>query len=226
MPEANPITEGAYLTDANYHRLGYQLAAQLMHRETAVRKRESFFDTALDILYGEREGLAPRGDAARRRAMEFAADAEAVVLRFRKQRETKRWLVLRGRLSPREERLEEFLCRTVLPCLTILIAASTRETDPREAERQIAPLRRRAETGETVGHLEGVSYRTLYNLACYEAGERTAGVSRQAVAYLAAALEEAPGSRRQELGRWAVKDPSLAPLKGDPGFEELTAPYA
>lgn len=226
MPDSDATTERRYLADANYHRLGYQLAAQLMHREETGDRKEPLFEKAIEILYGERRRRTPYSADAKREATEFAADAEAAISHLRNKRETKRLGIFRIKLSPKEERLEEFLCRTVLPCLTILIAASLRRSDPAEAESRIAELRLRAKSGNATEHLKSISYRALYNLACYEAGRVTEDSHKKALTYLTAALEEAPGQRRRDLGRWAGKDPSLKALREDPAFRGLVEPYA
>lgn len=228
MRKTGPLVERPYLADANYHRLGYQLAAQLMHREVAQQKRRPIIEEAFEILYSSRDRQAPRGDNPQREAKKFAADAMAVIDHYQRKRNQKTWLVLPGKLTPKEERLEEFLRRTVLPCLEIVIAASLRPTDRAGAEAIVAPLRERAKIvagGEDhCRYLEAISYRTLYNLACYETGGEDS--EKGALSYLAAALERAPGARRRELGKWAAKDPSLASLQESATFRELVEPYA
>jgi hypothetical protein len=217
-----------YLTDANYFRLGYQLAAQLMHREKSGEKKGGLFESADAILYGDPKHPDPYRFDSRRQAERFLEEAENVLKGFRERRKKRRLLIFRPKLEVKEERLEHFLCRTVTPSLTILIAASIRPGNPAEAEAKVEPVRKRAnlERDSNVEKEKAVSYRTLYNLGCYEAGQAEDRGRNAALRYLAAALDRAPGSRRRELGSWASKDPSLTPLEDDETFKELLAPYA
>jgi hypothetical protein len=230
MPDVvtDPTAKRGYLADPNYYRLGYQLAAQIMHREEIGEKRGALFEKVSDIMYGERKARESYRSEAQSRAEEIAVDANAFLDWYDyRYRQTRRWGIFPRQPSKRKERLEQFLRRTVLPCLTIVIAASLRRGHPAEAEAKIAPLRRRAEvTRATADKEEPISYRSLYNLACYEAGAGNAAGREAALRYLAEALERAPGGRRQELGRWATKDPSLDPLREMPALEELLEPFA
>jgi hypothetical protein len=226
MPEiVDPTRERKFLTDSNYYRLGYQLAAQLMHREESGQRPEARHQTAFEILYGDRKQLRrdpfdPAGEAE-----DLIGKAKEVLRWFQDRQETKRWRLFQGKLTIKEERLQTFLRRTVIPCLTIVIAASLRRTDPLGAEKKVAPLRSECEAQlQTRVQKPTISYRAVYNLACYEAGDpemRKQWVLR----YLAAALDLAPGGRRSELGNWARKDPSFGHLRDDPAFKELLKPY-
>lgn len=224
MPRVDPTGGRGYLADPNYYRLGYQLVAQTMHRESAGAARESrrpLFKEAQDILYGKARYPESHRFEARDRALALSAEAGAVLRSYRERRGANWWNLLADELSPKEERLEEFLDRTVLPCLAVVIAASLRSTDPDEAEQTIAPLRQRAELDGSERRRRTISYRALYNLACYEAGSRENAAHARALSYLTAAIEEAPGARRRELRRWAGKDPSLRSLASKPGFQDL-----
>jgi hypothetical protein len=230
MPEQTPrpLAERKYLADANYYRLGYQLVAQLTHQQEANQTHEPAVEKPLDILYGEWvRGKSDQIDVEDR-ANQLLEEAEAVLATYARRRETRKWVIFRNSLTAKEERLEQFLRRTVNPCLTIVLAASIRLRSPAEAEAQIAPLRDRANLSGGPGTEEAneLSYRSLYNLACYEAGSAEALPQNNALRYLAAALERAPVPRRVELARWAQMDPSLKSVADTAAFRELMSLHA
>ncbi|HEX5374964.1 MAG TPA: hypothetical protein VFW48_02290 [Solirubrobacterales bacterium] len=213
-----------YLNDANYYRLGYQLAAQEMNVECTLKpRRDSDVPRAVDVLYGEfsraEASTAGRG-RARDTASRFLADAEATLAWYDEREKTKWWWPFPDKLTVPERRLRRFLQRTVIPCLQLVIAASLRDREVEKAEEWAQPVRLTATAGE-------VSYRGLYNLACFEAGAEEEikvegeGSAGRALDYLREALVEAPGNRAAELASWARKDPSLKPLQGTRGFEQL-----
>ncbi len=213
-----------YLNDANYYRLGYQLAAQEMNVECTLKpQRDSAIPGAMDVLYGEftrAETSFPGRGRARDTASRFLADAEATLARYDEREGAKGWWPFPDKLTVPEQRLRRFLQRTVIPCLQLVIAASLRDLNPAKAE-DWARLVRLAAVAEEV------SYRGLYNLACFEAGaeEETRvegeGSAGRALDYLREALGEAPGNRAVELASWARKDPSLKRLQGTREFERL-----
>jgi len=222
----DPTAERPYLADANYYRLGYQLAAQLMHREESGQKPPRRGpEEGPEILYGRADTPSPKGPStyrvqAREQAEGFLADA-ATTLRWLGQRRAQRKPWQSNALKPTEERLEEFLMRTVEPTLQIIVAASLRSSDPKGAEDHVQTVRQRAaRRGE-----QDVSYRVLYNLACYEAGKVEDDAPLAAVRYLREALRRAPANRRQELGRWATKDPSLETLRKRSDFKEVIGSF-
>lgn len=214
-----------YLNDANYYRLGYQLAAQEMNVECTLKpQRDSPIPRAMDILYGEftwAETSSPGRGRARDTASRFLADAEATLAWYDEREKTKWWWPFPDKLTVPEQRLRRFLQRTVIPCLQLVIAASLRDLNPAKAEDWARRVRLTAVA-------EKVSYRGLYNLACFEAGaeEEETGVEGdgsvgRALDYLREALGEAPGNRAVELASWARKDPSLKRLQGTREFERL-----
>ena len=226
MPKiVNPAAKRTFLVDPNYYRLGYQLVAQMMHREESSQEHKRRCRSAWDILSGDRVESHYDRPGPAVKAEDLIDDAEAVLRWFDDRRKTKKWRLPRDKLTVREERLERFQRRTVIPCLTIVIAASLRGTRPQESEEKIAPLHTQAEEWhQTKADKRPISYRALYNLACYEAGGDKPSKER-VLLYLAAALNEAPGNRRQELGKWAGKDPSFNRFREDPAFQELLKPY-
>jgi hypothetical protein len=215
------------LLDPDYYRLRYQLAAQLMHRQEKGGGWEPHYATALDILYGERlqTEKRPTKVEAEAEAQALIEDARTTLRFFEKQEQTKRWGLLPVKLTVKQQRLRQFLLRTVVPCLEIVIAAARRNAEGADSEAELSPLRRTIEDQRHRPQLDrAVSYRVLYNLACYEAGGRVP--NREAtMGYLAQALVQAPADRRQELGKWARKDPSFGALREDPAFEELLSQY-
>ena len=218
-----------YLNDANYYRLGYQLAAQEMNVECAVEsRRDRGVLEAVNILYGEFSRIDSRSEhgrtggrrRARATASEFLRDAETTLDWYAERESTNWWWPFPDKLTVPEQRLRRFLRRTVIPCRQLVIAATLRDQAPDEAEDWARPVRRRAAEGK-------VSYRGLYNLACFEAGaeEETDAEEEEgagpALDYLREALAEAPGDRAAELASWARKDPSLKRLQGTTEFEQL-----
>jgi hypothetical protein len=113
-----------------------------------------------------------------------------------------RWHIRANPLEPYEQRLKQFLERTVQPCLRLIVAAVT--ADESEAQRLVAMVEGVARDGE-------VSHRVHYALACWYA--RDAGRDDSAVEHLSTALANAPRDRSRELAEWSVRDPALADLR-------------
>jgi hypothetical protein len=208
----NPTVGHEYLNDPDYYRLGYQLAAQLVNsmHDSAQQKRPVLI-SARDILFGETghrdkdsRSRTPRADA-QQVAKPLLEEARSM-RKWYKRREEAHWWQFSERLAPKEKRLREFLLRTVEPCLKLVIAASLREESPSEAEQIVSPLRGDAKS-------ESLSYRALYNLACYEAGRDDQKGRNRALVYLQLGIRQAPADRQLELVRWAKKDPSLGMLR-------------
>jgi tetratricopeptide (TPR) repeat protein len=199
----NP-TEGApHLVDPDYYRIGYQLVAQRLNTLPTHSK-------------GKEKSSAGGG----------AVDALKLARKLREQSyEVRKWLWRRSqapgwrlwnsKLTPREQRLFDFLYCTVEPCLDIAIAAAKRHKGQRASGKSLEELHDRAREGT-------LSYRALYNLACYEAGEKR---DEEALKYLGQVFRKAPGDRAAELFRWAPKDPSLAHLSKSQAFKDLLSEY-
>lgn len=206
----NPTTDHPYLLQPNYYRLSYQLSAQLLNSEhpTGKRvKRVRLSKERLDpgsVLHGQ-TGRRACGDNLTRARIEAESakiEAEQVLLWLQSREKGVRRIL--QPLDRVEKRLRDFLRRTVVPCLDLVIASSLRTTNPDEAYKRVAPLREAA-AGNSL------SYRALYNLACFEAGKKD--TSAQALALLRRALREAPEERQRELALWAATDPAFRPLK-------------
>jgi hypothetical protein len=167
MPD-RPADLRPYQLEPNYFRVAYQLAAQRMHS----------YLTALDQSNGNGEpdaGEVPAPQAGTREARAAARllraakktadglieDVKSVETAF-DARARQRWWVRGRRLKPAERRLRQFLSRTVLPSAELLKAGiMVAEGDRYDAERIAGPIRARV-------HGAKQSYRTAYNLACYE----------------------------------------------------------
>jgi hypothetical protein len=218
-----------YYYDANYHRLNYQYAAQLLHRELAPdfgkspaagpKRRRTFLGLASgsakvsgagqDSLKADEELLGQLDLPSARRAADRARrEAEEVCREFKDRRrrgKVTRWL----RLSDGEKRLYEFLRRTVIPCLELVSAGAERqEKNDETAQDVVAPLLQKAKKGS-----EEISYRAIYNLACFEAGGTGSSQQAAAINYLRDAFRLVPGDRRDELAGWAWRDPSLDSIR-------------
>jgi hypothetical protein len=213
-----PKAEPTYLKEPNYYRLGYQLSAQLLNSELAGKHEPRGF-RALDVLFGEfsrgpRQLPVPKREGARTVAERFCRQANQTLTRYEAQRDGAGWGRFWRKLGPSEERLRKFLRYTVIPCLELVVAGSLRsEGEIEAAEKRVRPLRARTEDRKRV------SYRVLYNLACYETGAEQAPGS--ALAFLRQALRKAPEDRQHDLAKWARKDPSLSGLHAQRGFDEL-----
>jgi hypothetical protein len=197
------VKKRPHIADADYYRLGYQLAAQLMNRAAAP---------AADIR-PRRSGAPPIvNDDPLAVARQLLDDAR-IVLRWygARRRSALRW----RRPGPHEDRLRIFLAETIVPCCA-LIAARRLLALGRAGEAQplVDEVLQRAASDE-------LSYRGYYALACLEAGEGRAG---DAIEYLGRALYKAPRARRAELAEWATRDPAFAPVRA--AVRELVEPAA
>jgi hypothetical protein len=217
----------AYLLEPNYYRLAYQLSAQQLH---------------LSLLPSK----AKRSPVEDRWAYEALESAHRVVregkdvLKSFERRERlidKWWPLYRRRLDAPERRLQRFLAETVVPCarmVAAIVLAQRSEFD--DAERHAHVVRSLREKGR-------LSYRALYNLACYEVAVAEAGSSPSrnrppresdeafsaALSALGEALRRVVPRARLELVHWAEKDPGLMALRKHPrhseAFTRLLARY-
>ena len=200
-PEAQ---SGWFLADPNYYRLSYQLAAQYM----SAALSSDLHDGRHLVGQALETGVRLIREAERKR--DYLAG---------RKWSARKWRPWRA-LDPAEDRLLRFLDRTIVPCAALVVAgAFDLLGDSEEAERFAEPIRARAAEAD-------LSYRALYNLACYEASRAGTWESSQidvaepgavalALAYLDEALTQAPDDRAVELARWAKEDPSLQRLEGD-----------
>jgi hypothetical protein len=199
------ITPGEYRLQPGYYRIMYQLAAQRMNRALVV---DSGKDTSEQT--DEAAALVAQG----RETAEKALETLRPVLSDLVSRERLSGWRLWGPkpLTPRDRGLMAFLSRTVSPCLNLLVAGAIQfDKNFAEADKRVAPIRELADQ-------DCLSYRALYDLACYEAGREGPQASGEAdsfdaaLSFLQKAFSRAEGKRRAELVRWAKLDPSLAPL--------------
>jgi tetratricopeptide (TPR) repeat protein len=207
-----------YSADPTYYRLGYQLAAQLMNSEHAGEQKgkQSSPGPIAKLLRWPGDagtGATPKKAQARATAESFERDAQEILERF-KGRENAQLFPRCHALSETEKRLQTFLKCTVVPCLELVIAACGRDKD--EAKSKVKRLELRAKYGD-------ISYRALYNLACYEATDPEPNQDL-AFKYLGQALRLAPGDRQRELVRWADEDPSFKRLPKEE-LDELLDPF-
>jgi hypothetical protein len=224
-----PLRE--YLSDPNYYRLRYQLAAQ--HANLAATsddrsQRERAIDSAASLGHQTEQVL----DSLTR---------------------------LPKPLEVRQQRLLRFLAATVEPCAALIVAGlSVTPSDVAPLQSYLRPkvrleIRRRHSWSSATFEPIPWSYRALYNLACCEAGRLHADLepSRLDAPTLSAmtgvpagtrsredslamwALRHAvrtapPGNERRELVRWAQADPSLDPVKTryEARFEQILAIYS
>lgn len=207
-PARRRTSKRSYLTTANYYRLAYQLAAQYANwllEFLAAQDSYEAYERPLVSVQSDWPGIT----AAARLAHEAR-----LTIRWFSYRESRRrlWRRKSTTLSPKEERLRRFLIGTVEPSAELVLAGMFLLTDRVQlAEDIAAPIQEAADRGE-------LSYRALYNLACYEAsrGEFRYDDEDQfnlALEHLRQALRGARGRFRAELVRWSHTDPSLAPLR-------------
>lgn len=192
---ASPDKRRPHIADADYYRLGYQLAAQLVNRETAGQD-------ALPQPVG-----APRIAAGDPLAvsMQLLRDARSMLDWYdRRRRSRLRW----RQPAPQEDRLRTFLAATIEPSCALLAA---RRLHRLERPEEAAPL---VEHVLDLARADELSYRAYYALACLEAND---GDHDDAILYLSRALYKAPRARRDELAEWALSDPAFAPVRGEVG---------
>jgi hypothetical protein len=209
-----------HLTEPHYYRLGYQLAAQYANWLLSP---------------GSDEPQERPGQAAAERALEVAeqvsSEARSITDWYGWREENHRFWKPRGpsALLPKERRLRRFLEGTVTPSADLVRGGLlvTIFEDPVGAERLAEPIRARTPDEDDL------SYRALYNLACYESTRGASGFSwldepfTFALEDLALAFGRVDGLRRQELARWSLSDPALEPLRrAEPrAFARLLARY-
>lgn len=205
----NPTVGRRYLDEADYFRIGYQLSAQLLNAEGQSEEVAVVLEAPLS--HQGAAAAVPASTGARTVAEELSCEA-GEVLAWYALRQSRPWAFWR-RLSKKEKRLQAFLSRTVKPCLELVRAASARCEGGGHVDIYVDPLREDAAAGR-------LSYRALYNLACFEAG---AGENRrqQTLNYLQEALREAPADRVEELSAWGERDPALKGVKEEDGFAKL-----
>jgi hypothetical protein len=196
-----PVRHRPHIVDADYYRLGYQLAAQLMNRAAApAADRRPRRSGAPPIVDDDPLALARR-----------LLDDAQIVLRWHHARHAS-WMRWR-RPAPHEDRLRDFLAETIVPCCALIAARRLHQLDrPGEAQPLVDEVLERAARGQ-------LSYRGYYALACLEAND---GAGADAIEYLGRALYKAPRARRAELAEWAQNDPAFASVRA--AVVELVAP--
>lgn len=194
---ASPQTHRPHIADADYYRLGYQLAAQLMNRAAAASRAGATAPPPAAAAAGAREIV---DDDPLEVALALIEDARTMLAWYGARRSSPlRW----RRPTAQEERLQTFLAETIEPCCALIVARRMHQLGREEEAQPFAePVLRRAREG-------GLSYRAFYALACLEANT---GDTAGALIHLRRALEDAPRSRRAELAQWADHDPAFAPL--------------
>jgi hypothetical protein len=201
----DPTKGRKYLTDPNYYRLGYQLAAQLLNRRVARQR----------IAEDEFSRFAQRREDpdALDVAEQVLADTQLILAWYcdRSQR-ARRWRFWIDQLEPHERRLMTFLTETVEPCTHLAAAAALRNCGGGGSERESQHVEAVLERERN----NKLSYRAYYNLACWHAIEAAkdpkGALYEAALGYLYRALSEAHHERGFELVDWARKDPSLVEL--------------
>lgn len=199
---ASPDKQRPHIADADFYRLGYQLAAQLMNRAAVAAPGAPTTAAATappDLVDGDPLEVA----------LGLIDDARTMLAWYEARRSSPlRW----RRPSAQEERLDTFLAATIEPCCALIVARRMHQLGrPEEAQPFAEPVLRRARQG-------GLSYRAFYALACLEANT---GDNPAAIAHLRRALDDAPRARRAELAHWAANDPAFAALGA--ALDELLA---
>jgi hypothetical protein len=134
------------------------------------------------------------------------------------------------RLTPYDRMLQAFLRRTVRPSalllreqLELLTLESLRTADPDAAYTALEHIAER-EAALAGDPDSSASYRVLYNLACVATqrtrltrslGKPADASYAGALAYLERALAVTTPSQRAHVQNWAMKDPSLEPVRQD-----------
>jgi tetratricopeptide (TPR) repeat protein len=200
-----PANGRRYAADPNYFRLTYQLAALQLN---AALSADSIRVNGQLLT---REELVKRSAAT---ALNLVEDAERLLTRYRKKTAQRSWKrgFRKGQLDPREERLHRFLIETVKPSAWLVRAGALLAQDKTsEAERVVGDIREEAKRNP-------LSYRTYYNLACYDASRES---RTDAIEDLRQAVRRASGRNLVELLRWAKDDPSLKSLQRNADTNDL-----
>lgn len=199
----SPVKRRPHIADADYYRLGYQLAAQLLNRAASPPA------TAAARPSGAPKIVNDDPLAVTQRLLEDAGIVRAWI-----DARAARRLPWR-RPTPQEQCLNAFLVRTLEPCCALIAARCMRKRGkPDEAQKLVDEVLRRGVAGE-------LSFRAYYALACLEALD---GDNADAIGYLSRALYEAPRARRAELAQWAENDPAFASVRKR--VSALVAPVA
>jgi hypothetical protein len=213
----------------HYFRLGYQLAAQeanwLFDRKKGSQSSEGERDESPD--------RRPSAKVALEHASRTSAHA-AHMLRWYESRQVayRRWKLWGPKkLTQHELGMVKFLAETVEPCAELITAGLMHFLKRfEEAELHASPIRDRSGPDAQGPPL---SYRALYNLACYEVTRGTAEhlpkpddeALALALRHLRDAFRLANYRLRRELLTWARRDPTLKPLRTSkdhgPAFEKL-----
>ncbi len=190
----SPDKRRPQIADADYYRLGYQLAAQLMNREAAGQDTAERPLGAPPIVHEDPLAVA----------MQLLRDARSMLAWYDRRIHHNR---LRWRVpTAQEQRLSTFLAATIEPSCALLAA------------RRLHQLERPDEAAPLVAHVlelaraDQLSCRAYYALACLEANDGDGG---DAILYLGRALYRAPRVRRDELAEWALQDPAFASLRAE-----------
>jgi hypothetical protein len=211
------VARPEYLSDFNYYRLAYQSAADRLN---------CLIKGANDARAAQARVEEPAPDAAPR-VKRLTDDVDATLAALDQQRvRTGRFRRLRPPTAY-DRKLQTFLERTVRPSarllqaqLGLLIAESKLTADP-DAARAALKGTADLETSLARNPDSSASHRVLYNLACVTA-QRTR-LTRQldaseasyedALNYLKQAVAVSTADQRAHLQNWAMKDPSLEPVR-------------
>lgn len=188
---ASPDARRPQIADADYYRLGYQLAAQLMNRNAAGQNAAPRPLGAPPIVADDPLAVA----------LALVRDAQSMLAWYgRRRRMRLRW----RRPTAQEERMQTFLAATIEPSCALLAARCLHQLGrDDEAAALLDHVLALANAGE-------LSYRAYYALACLEAND---GDGDDAILYLGRALYEAPRARRDKLAEWALSDPAFASVR-------------
>jgi hypothetical protein len=229
----------AYLLEADYYRLAYQLAAQRANR---AEVRNGDLGEPLD--HHAVEDATELSESVQSTLDYFQGVAEASIFPWHR------------RLSLKERRLQRFLMSTVRPSVELVVAGLELRHRPAMADERVRELlaRRGAVAVDWTGALRWSevtvvpwSYRAYYNLACYasthdrlrretwrgwsddllRASGRDSGAARNTrlpvrLWALQQAFRIARDRERREIVRWAHDDPSLELLRSG---EDSVAEY-
>jgi hypothetical protein len=206
------------LGQPNYYRLGYHLAAHQVHADRARVHGTSPGDDL--SRFAIKKPIPDPGQLTE----QLVADATSMIEWFRERRRLRRNRLRKvyvAELRPDEQRLLAFLDKTIRPCAEILLAAIERKPDRVERVKRIEQVLQDSPTA--------VTYRAVYNLACWNAEDPNAPPDQpneSALRYLHQALTRAPRARAPELARWAHRDPTLQVLDAGASSADFQAVLA
>ena len=212
----------AYLSEPNYYRIRYQLAASMLNAESDSQptKSDTWAQRESLVLQVTATTMGVHGTDGPVEAARSLVDEALATLKLLDEADAvrrQRFLRFRRKAPPDETRFATFLRQTILPCAQLVLAGALDvEVEPGAGLHNYELVRESLDEKLT-------SYRAYYNSSCYLASSPAADDwSARALSDLRISLRLAQGSERAQLASWAERDPSLTNLRNaeETGFRD------